>query len=126
MHASEESNTGIVPPKSPNQAGGDARGERARKNKQERFTALLQHVTPDLLRQSFYALKRKAAPGADGVNWNEYATGLEDRLNDLHSRVHRGAYRARPSQRRWTRKAMASNGHGAWRPWRIRLSNRPL
>jgi group II intron reverse transcriptase/maturase len=79
--------------------------ERARKNKQERFTALLHHVTPDLLRESFYALKRKAAPGVDGMTWNEYATGLEDRLQDLHSRVHCGAYQAQPSKRRWIPKA---------------------
>jgi RNA-directed DNA polymerase len=73
--------------------------ERARKNKQERFTALLHHVTVELLRESFYGLKRKAAPGVDGVTWNEYETGLEDRLKDLHGRVHRGAYRAQPSKR---------------------------
>ena len=81
--------------------------ERARINKQERFTALLHHVTQDLLRESFYALKRKAAPGVDGVTWKGYATGLEDRLRDLHDRVHRGAYRAQPSKRRWIPK---SNG----------------
>ena len=85
--------------------------ERARKNKQERFTALLHHVTPALLRESFYALKRKAAPGVDGVTWQEYATGLEDRLKDLHGRVHRGAYRAQPSKRRWIPK-----GNGKQRP----------
>jgi group II intron reverse transcriptase/maturase len=79
--------------------------ERARKNKQERFTALLHHVTPDLLRESFYGLKRKAAPGVDGVTWKEYETGLEDRLSDLHGRVHRGAYRAQPSKRKWIPKA---------------------
>ena len=85
--------------------------ERARKNKQERFTALLHHVTPALLRESFYALKRKAAPGVDGVTWQEYDTGLEDRLKDLHGRVHRGAYRAQPSKRRWIPK-----GNGKQRP----------
>lgn len=79
--------------------------ERARKNKQERFTALLHHVRPELLRESYYALKRKAAPGVDGVTWKEYETGLEDRLQDLHSRVHRGAYRALPSKRKWIPKA---------------------
>ena len=79
--------------------------ERARNNKQERFTALLHHVTPELLRESFYALKRKAAAGVDGVTWQEYATGLEDRLKDLHSRVHRGAYRAQPSRRVYIPKA---------------------
>ena len=79
--------------------------ERARKNKQERFTALLHHVTDELLRDSFYGIKRKAAPGVDGVTWKEYETGLEDRLKDLHSRVHRGAYRAMPSKRKWIPKA---------------------
>ncbi len=77
----------------------------ARERKQERFTALLHHVTVDLLRESFYALKRKAAPGVDGVTWQEYETGLEDRLVDLHSRVHRGAYRAQPSRRVYIPKA---------------------
>jgi RNA-directed DNA polymerase len=79
--------------------------ERARKNKQERFTALLHHVTIELLRESFSGLKPKAAPGVDGVTWKEYETGLEDRLKDLHGRVHRGAYRALPSKRSYIRKA---------------------
>ena len=73
--------------------------------KQERFTALLHHINVALLRESFYALKRQAAPGVDGMTWQEYETGLEDRLNDLHSRVHRGAYRARPSRRVYIPKA---------------------
>ena len=63
----------------------------AQDRKQERFTALLHHLTVDLLRTSFFALQRKAAPGIDGVTWQEYATGLEDRLTDLHGRVQRGA-----------------------------------
>jgi len=71
----------------------------ARERKEMKFTALLHHVTVGLLRDSFYALKRKAAPGVDGVTWQEYETGLEDRLVDLHSRVHRGAYRPQPSRR---------------------------
>jgi RNA-directed DNA polymerase len=71
----------------------------AREGKETKFTALLHHLTVDLLGESFYALKRKAAPGVDGVTWQEYATGLEGRLVDLHSRVHRGAYRAKPSRR---------------------------
>src|ERR1700745_2600713 len=69
----------------------------ATERKQERFTALLHHLSIDLLRDSFYALQRRAAPGVDGVTWREYETGLEGRLTDLHSRVHRGAYRAQPS-----------------------------
>ena len=64
-----------------------------------RFTALLHHLTVGLLRDSFYALKRKAAPGVDSVTWEEYETGLEGRPVDLHGRVHRGAYRAQPSRR---------------------------
>jgi RNA-directed DNA polymerase len=71
----------------------------ARGRKQERFTALLHHLSDGLLRDSFYALRRQASPGIDGVRWQEYETGLEDRLVDLHSRVHRGAYRAQPSRR---------------------------
>jgi group II intron reverse transcriptase/maturase len=76
----------------------------ARENKEMKFTALLHHLTVDLLRESFYSLKRKAAPGVDGVSWQEYETGLEDRLIDLHSRVHRGAYRALPSRRVYIEK----------------------
>jgi RNA-directed DNA polymerase len=71
----------------------------ARERKDQKFTALLHHLTVGLLRDSFYALKRKAAPGVDGVTWEEYATGLENRLADLHSRVHRGTYKVQPSRR---------------------------
>jgi RNA-directed DNA polymerase len=77
----------------------------AEERKQERFTALLHHLSVNLLRDSFYALKRQAAPGVDGVMWQEYETGLEDRLADLHGRVHRGAYRAQPSRRVYIPKA---------------------
>jgi group II intron reverse transcriptase/maturase len=77
----------------------------AKERKQERFTALLHHLNIDLLRDSFYALKRQASPGVDGVTWQEYETGLEDRLIDLHGRVHRGAYRAQPSRRVYIPKA---------------------
>ena len=77
----------------------------AKESKEAKFTALLHHLTVDLLRESFYALKRKAAPGVDGLRWQEYETGLEGRLADLHSRVHRGAYRASPSRRVFIPKA---------------------
>jgi len=43
----------------------------ARERKQERFTALLHHLNIELLRDSFYALKRQASPGIDGVTWQE-------------------------------------------------------
>jgi retron-type reverse transcriptase len=71
----------------------------ARERKELKFTALLHHLTVALLTESFYALKRKASPGVDGVTWQEYEIGLENRLVDLHSRVHRGAYQAQPSRR---------------------------
>jgi RNA-directed DNA polymerase len=77
----------------------------AKENKEMKFTALLHHLTVALLRESFYSLKRKAAPGVDGVTWQEYEDGLEDRLTDLHGRVHRGAYRAKPSRRVYIEKA---------------------
>src|ERR1700724_4908600 len=73
-------------------------------NKEERFTALLHHVDVDLLRQSYLWLKREAAPGVDGVTWAEYGQGLEEKLRDLHARVHRGSYRALPSRRRYIPK----------------------
>src|SRR5438128_12039410 len=50
----------------------------ARQRKKEKFTALLHHVTTDLLREAFYALKRKAAPGVDGLTWQDYEAGLDD------------------------------------------------
>src|SRR5713226_1736682 len=77
----------------------------AKERKQERFTALLHHLNVELLRDSFYALQRKASPGVDGVTWQEYETGLEDRLVDLHSRVHRGTYRVNASRRVFIPKA---------------------
>ncbi|HEX8800462.1 MAG TPA: hypothetical protein VF772_17720 [Terriglobales bacterium] len=76
----------------------------ARENKEMKFTALLHHLTVDLLRESFYSLKREAAPGVDGVTWQEYEDGIEGRLADLHARVHRGAYRATPSRRVYIKK----------------------
>ncbi len=70
-----------------------------------KFTALLHHVGMELLRASFFELKRNAAPGVDEVTWHEYEQGLEARLTDLHTRVHRGTYRARPSKRVWIPKS---------------------
>src|SRR3954467_198803 len=76
----------------------------ARQRKKERFTALLHHLSPGLLREAFLALRRDAAPGADGLTWRDYEAELEPRLADLHARVHRGAYRAQPSRRRYIPK----------------------
>src|SRR3974390_3160111 len=71
----------------------------ARQRKKEKFTALLHHINVETLEVAFYALKRKAAPGVDGVTWREYEADLEPRLIDLHGRIHRGAYRPQPSRR---------------------------
>jgi hypothetical protein len=79
--------------------------EAARKDRKLKFTALLHHVSIDLLRESYYSLKKKAAPGVDGMTWQEYGEDLEARLSDLHGRIHRGAYRAQPSRRVWIPKA---------------------
>jgi RNA-directed DNA polymerase len=76
----------------------------ARRDKQVRFTALLHHVTVDRLRESYRALRPGAAPGVDGVTWREYGSGLEANLRDLHARVHRSAYRARPTRRAYIPK----------------------
>lgn len=73
--------------------------EAATRDRKKQFTALLHHVTIDRLRDAYQALKRKAAAGVDGMTWDEYGQDLEVRLVDLHERVHRGAYRAKPSRR---------------------------
>ncbi len=79
--------------------------EAASRDRKLRFTSLLHHVNVDLLRQSYYALKRKAAPGVDGTTWQDYGQNLESNLEDLHGRVHRGAYRALPGRRTYIPKA---------------------
>jgi RNA-directed DNA polymerase len=76
----------------------------ARHRKKERFTALFHHLNTAMLRTAFYALKRDAAPGIDGLTWRDYEANLEPRLADLSDRVHRGAYRALPSRRRYIPK----------------------
>jgi len=77
----------------------------ARQGKKEKFTALLHHLSIDLLWEAFLALKRDAAPGVDDLTWRTYTADLERNLTDLHARVHRGAYRALPSRRTYIPKA---------------------
>jgi RNA-directed DNA polymerase len=77
----------------------------ARQRKKEKFTALLHHLSLDLFREAFLALKRDAAPGVDDLTWRAYAADLERNLTALHARVHRGAYRALPSRRTYIPKA---------------------
>ena len=79
--------------------------EAARCDKRLRFTALLHHITPELLTKSFYALKRQASAGVDGVTWKEYESLLPERIPKLHREIHTGAYRALPSRRVFIPKA---------------------
>ncbi|WP_397569329.1 reverse transcriptase domain-containing protein [Schlesneria sp. T3-172] len=78
--------------------------EMAGKDKKVRFNNLLNHVTPELLQASFFDLKKQAAPGIDGETWVEYAENFQARIVDLHARIHRGTYRAKPSKRAWIPK----------------------
>src|SRR5467141_1733647 len=71
----------------------------ARQRTEEKFTTLLHHISTDHLEQALLELKEDAAPGVDGLTWRDYEADLERNLEDLHARVHRGAYRALPSRR---------------------------
>lgn len=73
--------------------------EAARRDKGQRYTTLLHHVNERLLRESFYLLKKEAAPGVDRVTGGDYEQGVKERIAELHGQVHRGAYRAQPSRR---------------------------
>ena len=81
------------------------------RDKEAQFTALLHHVTPERLRAAYGALRSMAAPGVDGVTWQAYGENLEANVQDLHGRLNRGAYRARP-----TRRVMIPKADGRERP----------
>lgn len=98
-------------PSRPGSRGLSGLRARAQTEKKEKFTNLYSHLTVDLLRASFVALKKNAAAGVDGQTWQEYAEGYEQRIDDLHGRIHRGAYRAQPSKRTYIPK-----GDGKMRP----------
>jgi RNA-directed DNA polymerase len=74
------------------------------RRKEERFTTLFHHLSVPMLRLAFYALKRDAAPGVDGLTWRAYEADLDRRIEALHEQVQRGAYRAQPSRRRYIPK----------------------
>jgi len=97
----------LAPDTEPGKRGMGLRGvrEAAKRDRKLRFTALLHHITPEMLQDSYFELKRMAAPGVDGVTWHAYGQDLEDRIDGLHGRVHRGTYRAQPSKRAWIPKA---------------------
>jgi RNA-directed DNA polymerase len=77
----------------------------ARRNRRLRFTALLHHITPQLLIDSFYSLQKDAAAGVDGVTWRDFEKILPQRIPELHRAIHTGAYRATPSRRVYIPKA---------------------
>jgi hypothetical protein len=79
--------------------------QRARQDRKARFTTLFHHITVERLRDAYFKLQKSAAPGVDGVTWEQYGGNLEGNLLDLHVRLHRGAYRARPSRRVYIPKA---------------------
>ena len=100
-----EPNSCRTPRRESGRSGLERVREAARKDKKQRFTALLHHVSIDRLRDSYHSLKKKAAPGVDGMTWQEYGEILGVRLSDLYGRIHRGAYRAQPSRRTWIAKS---------------------
>ena len=71
----------------------------AKQRKKEKFTTLFHHISVELLRLSFFEIKKDAAPGVDGLTWQDYELYLDRKIDDLHDRVQRGAYRAQPSRR---------------------------
>lgn len=77
----------------------------AQRSKAVRFSALFHHVTQEGLREAFMSIKRKASPGIDGVTWTQYEQDLDSNIADLHARLHRGAYRVKPSRRAYIPKA---------------------
>lgn len=74
-------------------------GQCAQRRKGERFNNLLSHIQVPLLEEAYYKLRRKAAPGVDGMTWSEYGKQLEPRLRDLAKRIHRGSYHPQPVRR---------------------------
>jgi RNA-directed DNA polymerase len=95
----DQSSTGRMPSRETVTQGLGRIRRTAKERKKERFTSLLHHVSVDMLRDAFGELQQNAAPGVDGLTCRDYETDLERNLEDLHSRVHRGAYRPLPSRR---------------------------
>jgi len=86
----------------------------ARQGKDVQFTALLHHITVELLEQSYFSLKRNSAPGLDGVTWQAYGENLIEKLTALHAQIHQGSYRAQPA-----RRTMIPKSDGSERPLSI-------
>ena len=78
--------------------------EAARKDRKRQFTNLMHHISVELLKSSYYELERRSAPGMDGIRWEDFQDGLEDRLEDLHRKIHTGSYRPKPARRAYIPK----------------------
>jgi RNA-directed DNA polymerase len=77
----------------------------AQRSRQTRFTALLHHVDVEALVRAFRRLRRRAAPGIDGMTVAAYEVELQDNLRSLHDRLHSGRYRPLPARRSYIPKA---------------------
>ncbi len=115
----EQSNLCWTPSQRSGPNGLDRVRKAAKKDGKLQFTALLHHVNIDLLRDSYHSLKKQAAPGVDGVRWEEYGQGLEARLRDLHGRIHRGNERNRRGESGY-RNLMEGNDRWALRRWKTK------
>jgi RNA-directed DNA polymerase len=98
--------------------------EAVTRNRQDKLTALLHHLTIDVLRASFFGLKKSAAPGVDEMTWTEYGEGLEENLSDLHSRVQTGRIERCHRAGLIFQRQMADSGRSASLHWKIRSSRR--
>ena len=107
-NANQQSTRRAQDRESVSQALGRIRQAAKDKKKEKKFTSLLRHVDLPMLRTAFHALARNAAPGIDGVTWEDYEKDLDRRIEELHRRVQNGAYRALPSRRRFIPKSDGS------------------
>ncbi|WP_376701256.1 hypothetical protein [Bradyrhizobium australiense] len=98
----------------------------ARQRKKERFTELYHHLSLPALRTAFFALKREAAPGVDGVTWRDYEADLDRKLADLHARSIGERTGRNQAAVGIFRRRMADSARSQWLPWKTRSSNAQL
>ena len=73
----------------------------AERDKKVRFTSLLHHIyAVDMLREAYFSLARRAAPGVDRETWRHYGDGLRNisRTCICTSRREDGSGRPRPHE----------------------------
>lgn len=99
----------VTSPRTPSRTKVESRGligvrEAACKDSTLKFNALLHHIDRTELKRAFEGLNKAAKVGIDGVTWQDYERNVEANLADLHGRIHRGGYRAKPTLRGWIPK----------------------